>query len=136
MLLKLATWIIVDHKETHSSNIVKIVQMCTRLMSLSCRITLIGHSIGCRMLIDIVQRNTTHNFESRIINKLWLILSPLCRGVLPLPNAGEHDLDSARRSNLVSLRNMEAAPASYSPHNSQPCSSRCSSQVRFDIFCF
>ena len=30
------------------------------------RITLIGHSIGCRMLIDIVSRNTTHNFESRI----------------------------------------------------------------------
>jgi len=33
------------------------------LLPPSARITLIGHSIGCRMLIDIVQRNTTHNFE-------------------------------------------------------------------------
>jgi len=33
------------------------------LLPPSARITLIGHSIGCRMLIDIVSRNTTHNFE-------------------------------------------------------------------------
>ena len=38
------------------------------------RITLIGHSIGCRMLIDIVSRNTTHNFESRIVNEKNVLL--------------------------------------------------------------
>ena len=41
------------------------------------RITLIGHSIGCRMLIDIVSRNTTHNFESRRLSMKNIFLRNL-----------------------------------------------------------
>jgi len=39
------------------------LQLLDLLLPTSARITLIGHSIGCRIIIDILSRNTSHNFE-------------------------------------------------------------------------
>jgi len=76
--------------------IIHKLHLLDKLIPTSARITLIGHSIGCKIIMEIAKRNSTHNFQG------FYFLFPTIENMIDTPRGKEtYPLTSTFRIPLI-----------------------------------